>query len=214
MVLFAILYLTPVASAEKVYRWVDDQGEVHFSRTLPPEYAHKPHQILNKAGVVIERIDDPLAKPEPVEKVEKKLEPLFTEDEVRIRTDRLLVLRYQSEEDMLDSMELQVAQLGYDALMIDQAQNSVMKALTAQVNKVANRQRAGLPAEPKLEKNINSLRRRLLNSERSLAQLTLREDKIRIEFAQELKRYRFLRGGGKAGSFIDEDAEPESGPVN
>lgn len=214
MVLFAILHLTPVASAEKVYRWVDEHGEVHFSRTLPPEYAHKPHQILNKAGVVIERIDDPLAKPEPVKKVDKKLEPLFTEDEVRVRTDRLLVLRYQSEEDMLDAMELQVAQLGYDALIIGQAQNSVMKALTAEVHIVANRQRAGLPAEPKLEKNINSLRQRLLNGERSLAQLTLREDKIRISFAQELKRYRFLQGGGRAGSFIDEDAEPGAGSVN
>ena len=214
MVLFAILYLTPVASEEKVYRWVDEHGEVHFSRTLPPEYAHKPHQILNKAGVVIERIDDPLAKPEPVEKVDKKLEPLFTEDEVRIRTDRLLVLRYHSEEDILNAMELQVAQLDYDARIIGKAQNSVMKALTAEVHIVANRQRAGLPAEPKLEKNINSLRRRLLNSERSLAQLTLREDKIRISFARELKRYRFLRGGGRAGSFIDEDAEPGAGSVN
>ena len=54
----------------------------------------------------------------------------------------------------------------------------------------------------------------MLNSERSLAQLTLREDKIRISFAQELKRYRFLQGGGKAGSFMDEDAEPEAGSVN
>ena len=214
IVLIAALFLIPVASAENVYRWVDENGEIHFSRTLPPEYADKPYQVLNQAGVVIERIDDPLAKPAPIKKGKKELEPLFTEQEVRIRSDRLLVLRYHSEEDILDAMELEVAQLGYDTRIIGQAHNSVMTALSGQVHKVANRQRAGLPKEPELEKNINSLRQRLRNGERSLAALSLREDKIRTSFVQDLERYRFLQSGGIPGSFIEGDAEQGAEPVN
>ena len=201
--LFAALLLAPAANAEKVYRWIDENGEVHFGATLPPEYADKPHQILNQAGIVIERIDDPLAKPEPEKKAAKGLKPLFSESEVRFRTDRLLVLRYQSEQDILDAMELEVAQLGYDTRIINQTSESVMNSLSNQVSKVADRQRAGLAVEPEMEKGINVLRQRLKNGQKSLAALVVREEKIRESFKGELERYRFLQSGGKAGSIED-----------
>lgn len=213
--LFATLFLTPAAHAENVYRWVDENGEVHFSRTLPPEYANRPYQVLNQDGVVIERIDDPLAKEEPIKKkVKKGLKPLFTEDEVRFRSDRMLLLRYNSEEDLVEAMELEVAQLGYDALMIGQTYESAMKSLAGQVSKVANRQRAGMPAEPELEKNIQSLQLRLQHGTRSLAALTLREEKIRTTFSVLLERYHFLLGGGIAESINEGDAEARSEPVD
>jgi hypothetical protein len=35
------------------YRWVDDQGVVHYGDTVPPQYAAKDRQILNAQGVPV-----------------------------------------------------------------------------------------------------------------------------------------------------------------
>lgn len=43
----------PVAA--KMYKWVDDKGVTHYGETIPPEYAHKDREVLNKAGRVVDK---------------------------------------------------------------------------------------------------------------------------------------------------------------
>ncbi|MBT8062525.1 MAG: DUF4124 domain-containing protein [Gammaproteobacteria bacterium] len=209
LLLLAAIMMTSAALAEgEVYRWTDENGKVHYGLTLPPEAANRPYEILSKNGVVIERIEDPVAHRLEQEKApaqkEKKPEPLFSEHEVRLRSDRLLMLRYQSEDDIRDAMEVEVAQLGYDARLINQSMTSVLTALTAQVNKAANQQRAGMPPEEALTGEISQLRQRLQRNENSLAELREREEEIRATFLDDIERYRFLANGGAPGSTIEE----------
>ena len=46
------LVLSPAVMAEDVYRWTDENGEVHYGRTLPPEYADKPHEIRSADSIL------------------------------------------------------------------------------------------------------------------------------------------------------------------
>jgi hypothetical protein len=39
------------------YRWVDDQGIVHYGDHVPPQYAQKEHTELNSQGVELKRLD-------------------------------------------------------------------------------------------------------------------------------------------------------------
>ncbi|HEY6453934.1 MAG TPA: DUF4124 domain-containing protein [Steroidobacteraceae bacterium] len=41
------------ADAPAVYKWVDDQGVVHYGDSIPPQYAQKESTLLNKQGVPI-----------------------------------------------------------------------------------------------------------------------------------------------------------------
>ena len=36
-----------------LYKWVDNKGTTHYGETIPPEYADKDHEVLNKEGRVI-----------------------------------------------------------------------------------------------------------------------------------------------------------------
>lgn len=209
LLLLAAILMTSAALAEgEVYRWTDENGKVHYGLTLPPEAANRPYEILNKSGVVIERIEDPVAhrleQEKTPEQKSQELKPLFSEHEVRLRSDRLLMLRYQSEDDIRDAMEVEVAQLGYDARLINQSMTSVITSLTAQVNKAANQQRAGMPPDEVLTDEISQLRQRLQRNENSLAELRKREEKIRATFLDNIERYRFLANGGAPGSRIEE----------
>ena len=199
--LVAGLIFSTQANAELVYRWADEDGKIHYGRTLPPDHANKPYEILNEAGVVIERVDDPMARQKPPEPEEEstELEPLFTPDEVRVRSDRLLMLQYNNEEDLIAAMQIKIDELGYDARLINQSRASTMTAMAGHVRNAADRQRAGMPEEPDVEKNIHSLRQRLKRSENQLADLKVREVGIRAVFGENLERYRFLINGGRPG---------------
>jgi hypothetical protein len=53
----ALLWLCAGAGAAwadtQTYKWVDDQGVVHYGDSIPPQYSGKESTILNKAGVPI-----------------------------------------------------------------------------------------------------------------------------------------------------------------
>jgi Domain of unknown function (DUF4124) len=54
--MLALVLLAPCASADNkpiAYRWVDEQGVVHYGDSIPPQYAEKAHQMLNKQGVEV-----------------------------------------------------------------------------------------------------------------------------------------------------------------
>lgn len=48
----AVLLVTAsgTAAAEKVYRWVDEKGVVHFGDAIPPEYSRERHEVLDGRG--------------------------------------------------------------------------------------------------------------------------------------------------------------------
>lgn len=56
LALIAGLALSLSVSA-KTYKWVDDKGVTHMGDTIPPEYANKDRQLLNKSGVVVKSQD-------------------------------------------------------------------------------------------------------------------------------------------------------------
>jgi Domain of unknown function (DUF4124) len=51
--LIAGLMLSSPAMAT-LYKWVDSSGVTHYGETIPPEYADRDHEVLNKAGRVIQ----------------------------------------------------------------------------------------------------------------------------------------------------------------
>jgi hypothetical protein len=65
--LLAFAGLAPVAAnaaprnnADKggvVYRWIDEQGVVHYGDRIPPQYAQKERTVLNSQGVEVRKLD-------------------------------------------------------------------------------------------------------------------------------------------------------------
>ena len=38
----------------QAYRWVDEDGNVHYTESLPPGYKDTGHDVLNERGIVID----------------------------------------------------------------------------------------------------------------------------------------------------------------
>jgi hypothetical protein len=44
----------PAAETQKLYRWVDREGIVHYGDTIPAEYADIERQVINDHGITVD----------------------------------------------------------------------------------------------------------------------------------------------------------------
>lgn len=198
------LLASGVAAAE-VYRWVDENGEVHYSESLPPDHQDKGHDVLNQQGIVTDENQKLTPEPPPAAPPEQQKQELprdasglprpkqlYSDAELQQRMDNFLMLRYESEQEILDAMEVEINQLNYDRRLLEGSRASLNDAYRGQIRVAADRQRAGLEVEPATVKEISGLRKSLARNSESLDGLQQREDDIRNEFDKQLKRYRHL----------------------
>ena len=199
-----------LAQNKKVYRWVDADGNVHYTESLPPEHRDSGHDVLNDQGLVVDenqrltpqKTED--QKSEEEIKAEEAAElprdssglprpkPLYTEAEKQQRMDNFLMLRYESEQEITDAMDVEIKQLNYDRRLIEGSQASIMEAWRGQIREAANRQRAGQTVDDGVQREVTKLQSELAQNRRELAALEEREAKIRADFQAQLDRYRFL----------------------
>jgi hypothetical protein len=195
--ILAILVLCMLATplAADTYRWKDKNGEIHYGESVPPEYADQPYDVINKQGIVIKHVEDPteeIKAPEEMKAEKKERAPLISEEERRVQSDRLLVIRYASEDEIQNQLELELAQVGYDRKVMSQSVESTSAAIRSQVSQAADKQRAGQPITAEQQAEIDQLYARLEQDRKQLAANKAREEKIRARYAEDLERYRFL----------------------
>lgn len=202
--LLAWLLSAGAVLANEVYRWVDENGEIHYSETLPPDIEDTEHDVLNERGILTD--EDLTLKPEPEKEVPdieedelprdasgmKRPKPLYTEQELQNRMDRLLLLRYDSVDEIVDARDVEINQLDYDRRLLETSRDSLTTAYRGNVREAGDRQRAGIEVEAELVSSIEDLRQRLERNARSLRGLAKREQDIRILFEADIERYRKL----------------------
>jgi hypothetical protein len=192
-----MLAATPLSA--ETYRWKDKEGKVHYGSAVPAEYADQPYDILNSAGIVIERVEDTSVPMEVIQeqKEKKKRQPLIPEEVRREQSDKLLVIQYESEDDILKALELEVAQLGYDSRLIEQSAAGTDQAIRDQIRLAADQQRANVPLSEAQKKEIAKLYARRKEDEKRRHDLQKREEQIRARFQSDLERYRVLTSKNK-----------------
>ncbi len=199
-----------LAQNKKVYRWVDADGNVHYTESLPPEHRDSGHDVLNDQGLVIDENQHLTPKQEAEQKSEEEIKaaeaaelprdssglprpkPLYTEAEKQQRMDNFLMLRYESEQEITDAMSVEIKQLNYDRRLIEGSQASIVESWRGQIREAANRQRAGQKVDDGVQREITKLQSEMAQNRRELAALNAREEKIRADFQAQLDRYRFL----------------------
>lgn len=193
MLIAVVMGLSVTSLAAETYRWKDKEGKTHYGAVVPAEYADQPYDVLNNSGQVIDHVEDTSLPLEVI--VEKKIKergPLISEETRRLQTDRLLVYRYASEEEITKALELEIAQLGYDKKVINTSYESTANAIRNQIGQAADRQRAGQQITEEQQKEMDGLYTRLAKGEKKRVAMSRRENRIRTRFLDELERYRFL----------------------
>jgi len=99
--MMVMLCATPAHA--KMYKWVDDNGQIHYSDKVPTQYLKKHREVLNEQGATIKDIKRALNEEEKAElrrkeKARKEKEKLQLEQQ---RRDRILTDTYTTERDLV-----------------------------------------------------------------------------------------------------------------
>lgn len=214
MLIAVIIAMSATSLSAETYRWKDKDGKVHYGAAVPAEYADQPYDILNKAGQVIERVEDttiPLEVRAEKKITKKEREPLISEETRRIQSDKLLVIRYSSEEDILKAQEVELAQLGYDTKVINQSYQRTTAAIRGEISQAADKQRAGQQIGAETQNKIEQLYVRRAQDQQKRDVMTKRETRIRARYQAELERYRYLTSEDQDSS---EDQDRDQAPTD
>ena len=84
---------------ERVYRWVDEDGQIHYGDSIPPEYSDLPKQVLNEHAVTVEYLEG--RKTEEQLAAEAKARELEMQKELQLRADKALLATYLSVEEIV-----------------------------------------------------------------------------------------------------------------
>lgn len=199
------LLISTSAAAQKMYRWVDKDGNVHYSDSVPPEHNDQARERLNDQGVVVEETERAKTKEELAEAAAKVAEAEAYRKQLleQKRKDDVLRASYTSEEDITRNRDKKIA--GIDRMMaITQASmNSNQKALSKLVNRAADLERAGKPVSDALKSQIDNIRGQISGQEAQLARREAEKEEAESQYQFELNRYREMQKRYEVYSSID-----------
>lgn len=86
------------AAAQKVYKWVDENGQVHYGDKVPPEYANQDREVLNKQGLAVGREEGAETAEEARARQEREKQAKAAEEQAQ--RDRMLLATYQNVDEI------------------------------------------------------------------------------------------------------------------
>jgi hypothetical protein len=193
--MLALPLLLPAASAQQLFRWEDDQGAVHYSDRIPPEYSEKGHEILSPQGTPV-RVVPPAKTPEEIQR-ERELERLRAQQhrliEQQQAADRVLLRTFRTVDDLIMVRDGKLAAID---VMIQVTKSNVRRQqnwLNGLREEAADLERAGKPIPDRLQQGIEKTERSMQEAMAAILEREHQKQDIRESFARDLKRFRQLK---------------------
>ncbi len=197
--LLAFMAATHVAakeSAAKLYRWVDKQGKVHYSDTIPAEAAYHKRIIYDKAQVrklkVVEKpkTKEELAREARLAQLRKEEKRLLQE---QLAKDRALLRTYRSEEDLQLALKGQLNTIDARIRVLEANIRRLQTLLKSKIAKAAEMERNGREVPKALARNIASLRKQIQLAEAKIDHEAQAKESLQRKFVQDIERFRRLQ---------------------
>lgn len=179
-------------SGKATYRWVDDQGVVHYGDQIPPEYAGKDREIMNPQGVPVKHVDG-----------QKSPDQIAAETRARAAVikqkqhDTFLVTTYTSVKDIEALRDARLEQLKTQRTAGQQYVESLRARLGAlQTRALSFRPYSANAAARSMPDDLAEDLVRTLNEMNTqtgaLAHQSEEEANLRAQFQADIERYREL----------------------
>lgn len=186
--------LAPVSHAKKMYRWVDDQGNVYFSDQVPPEHSQYRREALNQRGRVIDVIEK--AKTKEEQELEQRLNELREAQEKIIQKqqayDRVLLSTFRNVDDLLLSIKNRTRTMEAQIRATEGNLNRLKNQLSGQQRKAAAFERNAQRVPESLLKDIRSTQEQIQQTEIAIGRQIKTLNQVKREADADVERYLFL----------------------
>lgn len=193
LVVLGLVVALPV-SAGKLYKWVDEKGNVHYSDRVPPEAAKLAREEKNQDGVTVKevaraKIEEELAA-EAAQRV--KDEEARKIAEAQAQADRALMLSYTTEDDLLRAREQELGVIEANMATAKLTIASQEKNLSDLLAHAADFERNKKPVPQAVTDSIAHVRAQIEAQQKTLKEREGSKDTVHNEYEAKLLRWREL----------------------
>lgn len=184
--------LAHAAGEGVAYRWVDENGVVHYGDRLPPEYAKKESAILNKQGVEVRR-NEAQRTAEQIAEDQKRAEAMLRQKQ----HDAFLLTTYTSVKDIEALRDERLDQI----MGQRRAAQQYVEGLHSRLNNLQARARNFAPYNEKpgarqmpddLAEDLVRTMNEMKAQKNALEAKDAEESALRTQFQSDIDRYREL----------------------
>jgi hypothetical protein len=182
---------------KKVYKWTDAEGNVHFSDSVPAQYAERPKEVVNDQGVAVEALEGKKTSEQLAFEAEQ--EKSRTAEELQRRADLMLLNTYLSVEEIVmhrdRRVELFQAQRKVTELYLKNLERRHMELRdeASRYQPYSDDPKAPMITED-LAADIRETRDTIARHERNLEQYEAEEIRIIRDFDVDIERFKILKG--------------------
>ena len=189
-----ILFWLPL-QAGKLYRWVDEEGNVHYTDRVPPEQADKARTQLDARGLKIEsvraaRTPEEIAKEKELERLRAEKQRLIEEQKA---ADRVLLKTFRSEDDIEMTLNGKLAAIDVQIQVIRGNIKRLKQKLARMQKDAAELELQGKKISSRFLKEIDNSRQALKDSYAAIIRAEERKEHYRVVYKKDLERFRILR---------------------
>jgi hypothetical protein len=185
-------------AAQQLYRWVDRDGNVHYSDSVPPEAIDQERERLNRQGMTVDRVERALTAEERAEQAERLTAEAAAAKarEEQAKLDAVLLGSYQSEVDLTRSYRERFDLVEQTMESARVGIRSQEKSLVDLLNHAASIERQGKAPGERIDNSIATARRQVVQQREFMQKRDLERVSLQQEFDETLARYRTLRSRG------------------
>lgn len=196
----AVILACSFSAHGKMFKWVDEEGQMHFGDKIPPQYLVKEHEELNESGVVTKRQKAAKTAAEKAEdrRLEKKKKEEALVEKKKQQRDRVLLDTYTTERDLIvarDSrLEAVDSQIQLAETIISDS-NKNIESLEKQVAEIKTSNRE-VPAD--VYQRIDSEKQQVAVQSKVMASHKKRHEDIATQFNDYIERFKVLKAEQQA----------------
>ncbi len=204
--LLAISLIAPLLLSSSAYAkivcWTNSDNIRECGNAVPPEYAQKKTETLNKRGMTTE-VNERAKTPEEIaaEKVRLAEEQRLIDEEAqrekdRRTYDRVLLSTYLTESDIIRSRDRQTTSIDASIEVTNITIDKLNEKLVEEKKKAANYERAGKPLPERMQQDISSLQEQIDGKNRFIETKKAEKQKLYDKYQAEIIRFRELKADG------------------
>lgn len=178
--------------AKKLYKWVDENGQVHYSDKVPAEQIKNEHQELNDQAVVLENVGKA--------KTKEQLKAERLAEEERLRQLKIAEKEEQKRQMIIKSYanEGEIIRLKEERLFaieknIEGAKQNLVfqkKSLEDMMKMAADRERSGQEVSEVLLNRIKTIEEKIQYQNEFIVAKEKEVTKVNKQFDDDLEKYR------------------------
>ncbi|MCO6439532.1 MAG: DUF4124 domain-containing protein [Nitrococcus mobilis] len=185
---------TAAAGPAQFYKWVDEQGRVHYSDTVPPAAAGQQRELKSSSGQTVRTIEPPPTRQqlEAEQRAREMARQAERQRRAQEKYDKTLLLTFSSAQEIKAARDDRLRAITAQIKLAQERLDKLETRLQAQRRKAVRIERTGERDPTPIYAELVELQRHIDANDAFIERKLQERERIRQEFARDLARYREL----------------------